>query len=200
MLLRLPRSAQHRYEFGRPGWRGISCARKQFGECLLTALKRPAKLAFDEQLLHQIAEDSEANRVLDQVPDHGSLDTITILGPKLVAVMPTAKRSFDMDIGEVTIPFELSDSSRPYGSEEEARDHPKRCVDFRADSSYRGRVCVAGSIRRQHKPESINARGGFRWHDARQVVGVREEQKDPADREGNPILELDVVQHEGNEF
>jgi len=89
----------------KPGRRGISSARQQSGQCLLAALRRPAKLAFDEQLLHQIPEDSEPNRVLDQVADHGSLDTITIHSAKIVAVMPTVERSFDLNTFEVMIPF-----------------------------------------------------------------------------------------------
>jgi hypothetical protein len=162
----------------------------------LAALKRLAKLAFDEQLLDQIAEDSEPNRILDQIPDHGSLDTITILGPKLVAVMPTAERTLNLDVREVVIPFEFGDAGRPSGSEEEVRDNPKRCVDFRADSSYRGGVCWTGPFRRGHKAQRIDARCGLRRHDAWQVVGVREEQEHSAEREGNPILELDVVVHD----
>ncbi len=32
-------------------------------------------------------------------------------------------------------------------------------------------------------------------HDARQVFGIREEGEDAFDREGNPLLELEMVRH-----
>jgi len=35
----------------------------------------------------------------------------------------------------------------------------------------------------------------LRWHDARQVVGIREEQENAAEWEGSPSLELDAVDH-----
>jgi len=158
-------------------------------------LKRPAKRAFDEQLLDQIAEDSEPNRVLDQVPNHGSLDAVPIFGAKLVPVLPASERAFGLGVCEMVIPLEIGDSSRPLGAEEKTRDHSKRRVNLGADSRYSGRDCGAGSFRRWHKSQSVDACCGLRWHDARQVVGIREEQENAAEWEGSPSLELDAVDH-----
>ena len=158
--------------------------------------KRHTRLAVKESALGQPAKRTESNRIFDLIPDDRALDSAPCLGDKFVAVPPALERSLWLDVREVMIPFKLRDPSDPARSEGKWWQHSKRRHDFCSHSGYRSCDQPAPPDR-GHQVESFDSGRKLWWHQAREVLGISEEQKHSLQRERHPIFESRQVTHRG---
>jgi hypothetical protein len=150
-----------------------------------------AHLASHEERVGQRAHRPESYFIFNNVADQRSVDAQASFGKEFVPVMPSLERPFLLDVGEVVIPFELRDACDPLRTHGQAREQAKRGHDDGANSCRVWRSC--GLLqRRRHQLQLVDSRVCGSRHDARQVLGIREEGKHLRKREGRPVGELEV--------
>jgi len=110
-------------------------------------------------------------------------------------MMPALERPFLLHVGEVMIPFEFGDAGDPLRAQGQEREDAERSGDGRPDAGCLVADAAWGRRWRWHAVESNQLRVAGGRHDARQVLRVREEREDVLQREGDPLLELEMVRN-----
>jgi len=108
-------------------------------------------------------------------------------------MMPALEWPSLLYVGEVVVPFELGDASDPVRAQrqewEESEGSDDDCADAgRVERSNRIWLC-----RRRNEMKLIKSGVRRSRHDARQILGIREEEEDARNGERNPAFEFESV-------
>ena len=127
------------------------------------------------------------------------METIAIVLKKFVTMMPSFEWTFLLRVGKVMVPFEFGNGSSPLAAPGKPTDRAQGSVD---DRSGAGNVMNFNRIqilrwwrRGSNQLKAIHFGLKLRWHQARQILGIREESEDLRNGNRNPVGELKLVGH-----
>jgi hypothetical protein len=165
---------------------------QQCGKLFLALRERIPQPSLEEKPIRHCFQWSHPKLVLNHILDQRPAHALARVHHKLVPMVPALEWTFLLYVGEVMVPFEFSDACDPGHAQRKKREEAKRSGNDRADS--RGFCKVNRIWRRWRRDEDKLIDSGLRsgGHDARQILGVREEGEDVRCREGNPVGELEL--------
>ena len=152
-------------------------------------------LAAHEERVRDRTQKAKTDFIVNHVADERSNNTCAGLRAKFVAMMPVLEWTSVLHVSGVMIPFELGDACDPLRAQRQEREDAKR----RCDSGTHASCLVARTPRRRWwrgLPVERDQLGvARRGHDPRQVLRVGEEREDALNREGNPLLKFEMMEH-----
>jgi hypothetical protein len=169
--------------------------RQEIGENFLAGGEGALHLGDDEDAIREAAHQTEAEVVVDYVADQSAFNTVAGFGGEFVAVMPGLEWAFVLHIREVVVPLEFGDVGNPLGAQRKEGDDAEGGDDDCADTCCLLRRRAGGRRWRRRPGEAHDFCGAGGGHDARKVLGIGEEGEDAREREGNPLLEFEMVKH-----
>jgi hypothetical protein len=92
---------------------------------LLALAESSLHLAADEQRVRGLAQEPEADFVVDYVAHESAVNLSARFGSKFVAMIPALERTFLLNVREVMIPFEIGDARDPARAEWQKGNYAK---------------------------------------------------------------------------